>query len=114
MQQYYDVEYCMSIHKFFLLSSLPDFHYDVVIIYPHMYGYGHFGVIDAQIGQAIYRHYFEHMHNTKVIVWAHSEKDALEHWGDNVVRREIIPRHHHFDFLPVVHGIMSKTNKKKQ
>ena len=111
LEQYYDVEYCSSIQKFFLLSSMSNFHYDIVILTPYMYGYGHFEVPDSQIGQAIYRQFFEHKKNTKVIVWAHSVEDALEYWGDTVKRREIIPVKNHFDFLPVVHGIMTKKNK---
>lgn len=114
LKAYYDLEFCASIHRLFQLSSMQNFHYDIVIIYPMMYGHGFFGdrFPDSQIGQAVYRKFFEHMNHTKVIVWAHNEKDALEHWGDNVKRREIILPHHHFDFLPVVHGIMTKKTKK--
>ena len=112
LEQYYDLEYCSSIQKFFQLSSMSNFHYDIVILTPHMYGHGHFEVPDSQIGQAIYRKFFEPKKHTKVIVWAHSVEAALEHWGDTVKRRQIIPVHQHFDFLPVVHGLMTKKPKK--
>lgn len=113
LKQYYAVDCCSSIHRFFQLSTMSSFHYDIVIIQPHMYSHGHFEVPDSQIGQAIYRKFFEHKRHTKVIVWANSVEAALEHWGENVKRREIIPVKSHFDFLPVVHGIMSKNTQKK-
>lgn len=114
LKQYYAVDCCSSIHKFFQLSTMSSFHYDIVIIQPNMYSHGHFEVPDSQIGQAIYRKFFEHKRHTKVIVWANSIEAALENWGENVKRREIIPLKSHFDFLPVVHGIMSKNNHEKK
>jgi hypothetical protein len=108
LKQYYSLSYCASMHRFFQLSSMSSFQYDIVIIQPHMYGNGHFEVPDAQIGQAIYRRFFENQKHTKVIVWAHTREAALEHWGQNVKRREVIPMKSHFDFLLVVHGIMTK------
>ncbi|MEI6672088.1 MAG: hypothetical protein WCL02_01685 [bacterium] len=114
LEQYYDVDYCLSLGKFLTLSLMSDFHYDIVIIYPYMYSGDNFkGIPDSQTGQAVYRKFFQDKkHHTKVIVWAHSIEESLEHWGDNVVQRKVIPRYSHFDFLPVVHGIMSKKKQK--
>ncbi len=114
LKEHYNLDFCASIHRFFQLSTMSNFHYDVAIIHPHMYGHGYFEVPDSQIGQAVYRKFFEHKKHTKVIVWAHSVETALEHWGDTVKIRQIIPVHQHFDFLPVVHGIMTKKNNKKK
>jgi len=114
MKEYYSLDYCSSIHRFFQLSTMSSFHYDIVIIQPNMYGHGYFEVPDSRIGQEIYRKFFEHKKHTKVIVWANSVDAALENWGENVKRREIIQVKSHFDFLPVVHGIMSKNNPEKR
>ncbi len=118
LKEHYDLDFCVSIDRFFTLKSMSSFHYDAAIIYPHMYkgnnsykGIDLNGIPESQTGQEIYRRFFEQKRkHTKVIVWAHSVEAALEHWGESVKRRLIIPAYSHFDFLPVVHGIMNEEN----
>lgn len=65
-----------------------------------MPSYGHYDNDEhgKLTGLLLYRDKFEHRRNLKVIVWARTIQEALENWGDNVVRREIIPRKHNFCF----------------
>ena len=78
--------------------------YKLIIITPHMASYGHYddGCNKTENGKLtglfLYRDKFEGREDLKVIVWARTTSEALEHWGDNVVRREIIPKKHHFCF----------------
>lgn len=78
----------------------------LIILNPTLPDHGHYGGPDATkngrlTGLFLYRDKFEHLPDTKVIVWARSEDEALERWGDNVIERIIIPNNH-FCFLEVV------------
>ena len=83
--------------------------YKLVILTPHMASYGHYDdncnkTQDGKLtGLFLYRDKFEwRKEDLKVIVWARTEAEALEHWGDNVVRREIVHKRHEFCFHEVV------------
>lgn len=72
--------------------------YRLLIMNPHMASYGHYDdgenkTLNGRLtGLFLYRDKFQHRQDLKVFVYGLSIEEALENWGDNVVRRFVIPK----------------------
>lgn len=87
---------------------------DLLIMNPNMPSYGYYEVEGEDhslgnklLGQRYYRDRLQERSDLIVFVWGPDVESALEHWGDNVKRRLIIPPGTEFSFLPHVEKCIS-------